>query len=154
MADWVSVAIAFLALCIAAGVAIDNYQHRRRRAQQADVTVYFHWLSDLAPIELSSGEVIDTGYHLVLWNRGPAPAQNVDLEIFDPKGVPLRLLACDDDEFPIPLLESGVKYPIPWLVDAPAAAHRARRFHAKLTWTDDRGPRRRVIPLRRGQVTV
>lgn len=119
--------------------------------KRAHVTVYFHWLTARATVLLSDESEVQAGYHLVIHNRGPAAAREVDVEVFDTDGQKLRLLDLAKGELPLGLLDAGIRYPIPWIVE-PFERH-ARRFQARVSWIDDEGPHERSIPLRRGQLS-
>lgn len=90
------------------------------------------------------------GYHLVVTNQGPAAARNVDVKVTDSDGRPLKLLDLGPDEFPLRVLDTNGRYPIPWIYE-PFRRHE-RRFEATVSWTDGAGPHQRRIPLRRGQL--
>ena len=127
-------------------------QHRRQVALErlADISVYFHWLSSMARVEIPGGEHVSAGYHLVLLNRGPAAAERVALILKDAQGRTLKLLDLHPDELPLSVLDVNGSYPIPFVYE-PVSRH-ARRFEVTLTWTDGHGQHKRIVPLRRGQV--
>lgn len=140
-----------ISVITAACVAIDA----RRAAKRADVTAYFHWLPATARIRLASGGAIDTGYHLVLRNRGPADAQEVTVKVAQPDGGELQLVSIDPNEFPLSTLDAGSRYPIPFALAGGVHEGKSgyRRFVVTLTWRDGGGKKvnTKRIPLRRGQ---
>src|SRR4051812_37528215 len=145
-----SIAIAGAALAVSAMSAIWQYVYRRGHDRRAHVGVSFHWLSDHAKVVLPGREPIAAGYHLVLTNRGPAAARNVDVLVRDADDIKLTLLDLQPEELPLSVLDAGGRYPIPWVIE-PFTRH-ARRFSAALSWDDDDGHQHRVVPLRRGQL--
>jgi hypothetical protein len=56
-------------------------------------------------------------------------------------------------EFPLELLDAGVQYPVPWLLEM-AGKELERRYRIELTWCERdllwRRVRRRTLMLRRG----
>ncbi len=102
------------------------------------------------PDGLVGREPLRAGYHLVLTNRGPAAAHEVDIHVRDSFGQKLILLDVGKDEFPLEILDADSQYPIPWLYE-PFTRH-ARQFSATVRWTDGEGRHERTVPLRRGQV--
>ncbi|CUR54368.1 hypothetical protein [Nocardioides sp.] len=150
MSDWVGVVIGGLALGLSGYTWI--VQHRRQvlADRAADVTVAFHWLRVRAHVTIPGRGEFQAGYHLVLTNRGPAAARNVDVRLSDSDGHPLTLLDLVPGELPLAVLDADGRYPIPWIYE-PFSRH-ARRFEAIVSWTDDAGPHQRRVPLRRGQL--
>lgn len=129
------------------------YEQRRYQAaaeRRAHVSVRFHWLTDHAEVALPGREPLHAGYHLVLDNRGPAAAHEVDIDVKGSSGQMLTLLDVGEGEFPLQVLDADGQYPIPWLYE-PFTRH-ARRFSATVRWTDGDGHHERTVPLRRGQV--
>lgn len=126
----------------------------RRAAKRADVTAYFHWLTATARIRLPDGSEMNTGYHLVLRNRGPANAREVTVKVAQPDGGELQLVSIDPNELPLSILDAGSRYPIPFVLAGGVHEGRSgyRRFVVTLTWRDDRRQiNTKRIPLRRGQ---
>lgn len=142
----------FAGLAVAVSIYTWHVQRSAERAanKRAHVTVYFHWLTARATVRLPDNSQVQARYHLVIHNRGPATAREVNVEVFDRDGQKLRLLDLSKGELPLGLLDAGIRYPIPWIVE-PFERH-ARRFRARLSWVDDEGPHERSIPLRRGQL--
>jgi hypothetical protein len=116
------------------------------------MTAYFQRNVVPAKVLLADGEMRLAGYHLVLWNRGPAQARQVGLRAYDASGEVLDLLDIAPDEFPLDALDAGARYPIPWAI-ADIKVQNRRRFSCTLEWTDPRGFRTTTLPLRRGQVS-
>jgi hypothetical protein len=112
--------------------------YQRAAERKADVTVSFHWLTAMATVVLPGREPLRAAYHLVLANRGPASARQVDLKVSDPSGRPLSLLDVAPGEFPLEVLDDGSRYPIPWLFE-PFTPH-ARRFRSNCVLARRRGP--------------
>jgi hypothetical protein len=148
--DWIGVLIAGLAFALSAATWFLQYRRQVLAERRADVTVSFHWLTNMARVEISGRAPLTAGYHLVLSNRGPAAARSVSLTLKDSGGRMLTLLDLERDELPLPVLDANGRYPIPFLYE-PFTRH-ARRFEASLTWTDGDGRHERVVPLRRGQL--
>lgn len=150
MSNWLSTAFAGLAVLVSAGTWFSQRRYQSASERRADVTVSFHWLTARATVSIPGREPLHAGYHLVLENRGPALATNVNLIARNVDGVQLKLLDVATEEFPLPRLEATVRYPIPWLYE-PFTRH-ARRFLVTVTWNDQAGSHARELPLRRGQV--
>jgi hypothetical protein len=150
MSNWLSTVFAGLAVLVSAGTWFAQRRYQTAAERRADVTVSFHWLTARATVAIPGREPLKAGYHLVIENRGPAMATSVDLVVRNPDGVTLTLLDVAKGEFPLPRLDSGVRYPIPWLYE-PFTRH-ARRFLVTVSWSDKAGSHRRELPLRRGQV--
>lgn len=150
MNEWVSLTIAFAALLVSVLVAWSNLRRQRRDERTAKVTAYFHHLGYYAQIARDDVEIGRAGYHLVIWNQGPAAARNVSLRIYDRTGQELPLLACSPEEFPLSVIDSSGRYPIPW-VAPPEGNPRERQYQVTLTWTDENGHQRKELPLRRGR---
>jgi hypothetical protein len=144
--------IALGALVVSAATAGYAWHQGRTAARRADVTAFLNWLPARAYINVGGSEV-SVGYHLVLWNRGPARARDVDVVVRSPgtaAGADLRLTDIRPDELPLSHLDAGARYPIPWALGADGLAMKdERRFVIHLSWTDSR---RQVveIPVRRG----
>ncbi|MFD7403359.1 hypothetical protein ACFV7R_11935 [Streptomyces sp. NPDC059866] len=150
MSEWISTVIALSALGLSAVTAYTQHRNRKKEILAARVTAYFHRTSEFAKIKLPDGTLRQAGYHLVIWNHGPAPAENVELEVKDREGVGVTLADCPDDEFPLERIDASGRYPVPWLPTADA--HRgARRFTVVLRWQDGNGRQERVLPIRRGE---
>ncbi len=150
MSDWLSAIFAGLAVLVAGGTWYAQRRYQSAAERRADVTVRFHWLTALATVVVPGREPLQAGYHLVLENRGPASAHQVDLEVRDAGGRQLTLLDLAPDEFPLPTFDAGGRYPIPWLYE-PFTRH-ARRFVVTVRWDDGAGHHERELPLRRGQL--
>ena len=71
----------------------------------------------------------------------------------DDAGHELTFLDVASNEFPLKRIDSGGKYPIPWLLSDKDAQDQ-RRFTADLTWKDGNGPQQHNVPLRRGQIVM
>jgi hypothetical protein len=148
--DWIALAALVVSLATASLTWWERWASRRR----ADVTAFLHWLPAKAAVAVG-GSTVSVGYHLVLWNRGPARAADVSVEIQQfgsGTGQAVELTDAQEGELPLSGLEPGARYPIPWALgrDGLQFAHE-RRFEAVLTWSDSR--RRTLhIPLRRGNV--
>ncbi|WP_437028512.1 hypothetical protein [Streptomyces sp. enrichment culture] len=153
MTAWIGTVIALCALALSAVTAYVQHRTRKRETLAADVTAYFHRTSDFAKIKLPDGTIRQAGYHLVIWNHGPASAERVHLAVKDVEGDTVELADCPPDEFPLDRLDQGARYPVPWL--PLADAHRgARRFTVHLRWQDGNGTQERLLPMRRGQTNV
>ena len=150
MGDWLSTLFAGLAVFVSVGTWFAQRRYQSAAERRADVTVSFHWLTARATVVVPGRDPLHAGYHLVLENRGPALATNVNLVVRNVNGVKLKLIDVDAGEFPIPRLEASVRYPIPWLYE-PFTRH-ARRFLITVSWNDRTGSHTRELPLRRGQV--
>jgi hypothetical protein len=150
VSDWLGVIIAGLALALSITTWALQYRRSATAERRADVTVFFHWLTSMARVEIPGHESVSAGYHLVISNRGPATAREVSLTLRDAQARTLELLDLHPDELPLSVLDVSGRYPIPFVYE-PFSRH-ARRFEATLTWTDARGPQSRIVPLRRGQV--
>lgn len=149
-----TLALSGLAILVSAGTAVSVALGARRAAKRAQVTAYFHWLTASARVTLPSGGYTQTGYHLVLRNRGPADAREVTVSVAGTDGAKLPLIAVGRDEFPLSVLDSGGRYPIPFALagDVHEGPSGYRRFMVTLTWRDGRRKLNcRRIPLRRGQ---
>lgn len=150
MSNWLSTIFAGLAVLVSAGTWFAQRRHQSAAARRADVSVSFHWLTSRAKVVVPGREPFLAGYHLVLENRGPASATNVNLVARSAEGAELELLDVGQGEFPLSRLDAGVRYPIPWIYE-PFTRH-ARRFLVTVSWTDHEGAHEREFPLRRGQV--
>ncbi|BDZ57656.1 hypothetical protein [Barrientosiimonas endolithica] len=150
MSQWLGIVIAAAALALSLYTLVTQELRGRRAERRADMTVSFHWLTSRAYVELEGREPVMAGYHLVLSNRGPAAATDVDVTLRDESGRQLRLLDVERGELPLAEMAAGARYPIPWAYE-PFRQH-SRRFEATLTWADGNGNQQRVVPLRRGQL--
>jgi hypothetical protein len=148
--DWIALAALFVSV-VTAGAAL--WQHRTSQ-RRADVTAFLHWLPARAHIRVNEDEVT-VGYHLVLWNRGPSRATDVNVAVLfveNDNAEQLPLTDAGDGEFPLAVLEAGARYPIPWALGEDGLARKdERRFMLVLSWTDSRQHTLRV-PIRRGNV--
>ena len=133
-----------------AGTWFAQRQYQSAAQRRADVAVSFHWLTARAKVVIPGREPLCAGYHLILDNRGPALATDVNLVVQDADGTQLTLLDIAPSEFPLSRLDAGVRYSIPWLYE-PFTPH-ARRFIFTVTWNDEAGPQEWELRLRRGQV--
>jgi hypothetical protein len=150
---WIGTVIALCALVLSAITAYVQHRARKRETLAAEVTAYFHRTSDFAKIKLPDGSVRQAGYHLVIWNQGPASAEHVHVTVRDVEGGAVELADSPSDEFPLMRLDRGTRYPVPWL--PVSDAHRGtRRFAVHLRWQDGNGRQERVLPIRRGQTNV
>jgi len=152
--EWWTIGLAALAVAVSLVTAVSVALGARRAAKRAAVTVYLHRLNDMARIVLPTGGVAQTGYHLVLRNRGPADATQVRVTVAGPDGQELKLEALDAGELPLASLDAGSRYPIPFVL--PGGVHEGRRgyrrFTVLLVWRDGRSSEnRKIIPLRRGE---
>lgn len=151
MNAWVATGIALVSLAVSAVTFIVSWRHQRSHERAADVTVYFHWLVAYSKVRLKSGADRRAGYNLVLWNRGPSAATGVDITIYD-NDRHLRTLAdSPPEEFPLERLDSGARYPIPWVLDNDSQGE-SRRFTVDISWHDGNGTQKHTLPLRRGQI--
>jgi hypothetical protein len=149
-----SIALAALVVSVAtAGVAGWRSWSSGRRAE---VGAYFRWLESRAWVRLPSGEVITVGYHLVLVNRGPRRAEQVDVEVYRRRGSErqqTKLTDLQPGELPLDVLDPGGRYPIPWALGQDGLEFADdRRFEVEVTWRDRAGKQSRCIPLRRGNI--
>lgn len=152
--EWWTIVLAALAVAVSIGTAVSVARGARRAAKRAAVTVYLHRLSDIAQVLLPNGGAAQTGYHLVLRNRGPADATQVRVTVVGPDGEELRLEALDAGELPLASLDAGSRYPIPFVL--PGDVHEGRRGYRRFTvlleWRDGRSrENRKAIPVRRGE---
>ncbi|RJS47416.1 hypothetical protein [Nocardioides cavernaquae] len=149
--DW----IALSALIVSVGTAIFTLSWRWISLRRADVTAFLHWLPARAYISVDGCDDVSVGYHLVLWNRGPARARLVDVEVHFMDGEEaetLRLTDVAPGELPLAQLDPGARYPIPWALGEDGLARSdERRFVLTLSWTDSRS-RSVQVPIRRGNV--
>ncbi|MFD5329096.1 hypothetical protein [Streptomyces sp. NPDC127092] len=153
MNAWIGTVIALCALVLSAVTAYAQHRARTRETLGAEVTAYFHRTSDFAKIKLADGSIRRAGYHLVIWNQGPASAEQVHVSVEDVAGGVVELADSPADEFPLLRLDRGARYPVPWL--PLADAHRGnRRFVVQMRWQDGNGTQERVLPLRRGETNV
>lgn len=148
--DVVNLTIAFAALALSAAVAWSTFTQRRRTERSAHVTAYFHHLGYHAEVAVDGTPIGKAGYHLVIWNQGPAVARDIGLRIYDRSGHQLALLACPDDEFPLSAIDVAGRYPIPW-ISTQDRNPRERQYRVTLTWTDGNGTQHKDLPLRRGK---
>jgi hypothetical protein len=137
MSDWLSAFFAGLAVLVSAGTWFAQRRYPSATESRADVSVSFHWLTARARVVVPGREPLHAGYHLVLENRGPALATNVNLVVRNADGAELKLLDVAKGEFPLPRLDAGVRYPIPWMYE-PFTRH-ARRFLVSVSWNDQAG---------------
>jgi hypothetical protein len=148
--DWIALA----ALLVSVATAVLTVSWRLISLRRADVTAFLHWLPARTYIQTDSGEV-SVGYHLILWNRGPARARKVSVRVAFMDGArpeALRLTDVREGELPLPQLDAGARYPIPWALGSDGLARAdERRFILTLSWTDSR-PRTLSLPIRRGNV--
>src|SRR4051794_6811248 len=128
MSEWIGVLIAALAFALSGATWLLQYRRQVLADRRADVTVFFHWLTEHAQVDLPGRESLAAGYHLVLSNRGQAAAKSVKLTVRDAAGQTLTLLDVEPGELPLSDLDPHVRYPIPWLYE-PFQRH-ARRFQA------------------------
>lgn len=152
--ELLSTVAAILAFGLSVGTAYRVWRREAEAAKRADVAVYFHWLTTSADIVLPTGGQARTGYHLVLRNGGPRAAEDVTVLVENSSGETLCLLALEPDEFPLPLLDSGGVYPIPFVLEAGRHEGKRglRRFKVTLEWRDGRrGRGHKTVWLRRGQ---
>lgn len=156
MSSWLGVIIAGLALAISGITFVMTHQDQRRESQTARLTAYFHWNREKSRVDLPD-RTIHVGYNLVVWNQGPAAARHIHLEVRRPGGEPVRLASVDADEFPLSLIDRDGRYPVQFAPDLEAFFNSKdhpmiRRFEIRLRWTDGRGEREKIVPLRRGQL--
>jgi hypothetical protein len=156
VSDWLSTVIAGVALLVSVLTAAGTYLQSRRRLRTAELTAYFYWNQARARVDLPDRRIY-VGYNLVIWNQGPAPALNVDLEVRRPAGQIVRLASVEDGELPLARIDSAGKYPLQFAPDLDeffeADNHPiVRRFDIRLRWTDGNGRHEKLVPLRRGQL--
>ena len=148
--DWIALA----ALLVSVATAVLTMSWRLVSLRRADVTAFLHWLPARTYIETDGGEV-SVGYHLILWNRGPARAKRVNVKVQFMDGdrpEALRLTDVREGELPLERLDPGARYPIPWALGADGLARaEERRFVLTLSWTDSTSRTLR-LPIRRGNV--
>lgn len=153
--DWASTMTAVaaaLSLFLSITVAVSQHRFQTRSNKTASVTAYFHRTKDWTHVTLNDGTEAKAGYHLVLWNQGPASAEDLELLVCDGRGTHLTLVDSPAEEFPLKRLDAGGRYPIPWIVEPRRPG--IRRVIATLRWQDGRGPQERQIPLRRGETNM
>jgi hypothetical protein len=151
--DWLGALFAGAALVLSALVAHDSYRSRGRASRTANVTAYFHRVSEFARVVATDGTSWRAGYHLVVWNQGPSAATGIRVDIRDAKGDPVPLADFAPDELPLPRLDPAGRYPIPWLPTG-EEQRAQRRFEVTVTWSDGNGTHEHVVPLRRGQTSL
>lgn len=151
--------IAIAALVVSILTAAITGWRALARARKADVSAYFNWLPAFAYIDLPSGDKVRVGYHLVLQNRGPHRARNVNVRVYAiGQGSDWQEALFTDirpEELPLESLDSETRYPIPWALGEDGMEfRRERRFEVELAWKDSRLRRRQVrrIPLRKGNI--
>ncbi|MGW4803515.1 hypothetical protein [Kitasatospora sp. NPDC004272] len=153
MNAWLGTVIALAALLLSAVTAYRQHRLRGRQERAAEVTAYFHRTAEFAKVKLPDETVREAGYHLVVWNRGPAPATAVRVELAAADGDPVQLADLAPDEFPLARIDRDGRYPLPWL--PVGTVHRGeRRFTVRLRWEDGNGPQERLLPLRKGQTSL
>lgn len=140
-----------IAVLISLAAAYLSWRWRVEDTRGAEVTIYFHRNTEKAQVVTPSGKTRLVGYNLVIWNRGPSVAKDIELSVFDESGNEIHLLDVADDEFPLDCLDPGTRYPIPWII---SHAGTRRRFRCSVTWWDDKGNHIRSLPLRRGQTSL
>ncbi len=114
----------------------ERREEERRSQQRADVTVECSSRGERSRV---AHTLLD--YFLVLHNRGPAVARNVNLraELLD--GSTTLPSIRDNGLLPVPLLDSGQRYPM--AVDV--AMGDAIVFDVVVTWEDDEGPKEKRL---------
>ena len=65
--DWANVSIASAAFVVSAATAWTSYRHRQEDVRRADVTAYFHWLTEFAKIKLLMARSLKPG---TTWSYG------------------------------------------------------------------------------------
>jgi hypothetical protein len=147
--DWISNAIALAALAASGVTAVLTWRWRISDRGSAEMTVYFHRNSEMAKVH-TEGQVRLVGYNLVLWNRGPCAATKISFEVFNGTGAQMSLVDLDAHELPLSRLESGARYPVPWLL---GSEEHGRHFRCSLYWEDGNGSHSITLPLRRGETS-
>lgn len=145
--DWIALA----ALTVSVTTAVYAWRRGLAAARRADVTAFLNWLPARAYLKVGESD-ITVGYHLVLWNRGPARATNVSVSVHTAEHPHkhVRLTDVRADEFPLSSLDPGARYPIPWALGEDGLESKdERRFLLKLTWSDSTD-HAIEIPIRRG----
>ena len=90
-----------MALVVSIATAASAYFHPRRESRAANLTAYFYWNRELSRVDLPDGQSIGVGYNLVVWNQGPATAQDVRVEVLAPSGDAVELATVETGEFPL-----------------------------------------------------
>jgi hypothetical protein len=111
----------------------ERREEERRARREADVTVRF----DSRQEQLRSGKT--TASFMVVHNRGPAVARDVDVKLDGGGGQHLPLIP--EGVLPIPFLDSGQEYQIRMF----PALGEAFVFDAIVTWQDDEGPKEKRL---------
>jgi hypothetical protein len=149
--NWASVIVSVFALAVSGLTAYLSWRWRVIDQRRADLTAYFHRNSETAKVTLKPGDLRLVGYNLVLWNRGPAPARTINFHIYRGDGAELSILGIEDNEFPLPILSSNARYPIPWIL---SKRELGRRFRCDISWIDGSGAQFVSLPLRRGETHI
>lgn len=87
--------------------------------------------------------------YIFLANHGEAPARDVTFELTGPEGEEVGgdpLQDVEDDEFPLPTLDPGTEYPLPFRL---SPSETQMRLRAHVEWDDDEGHKSRTVWLRR-----
>jgi hypothetical protein len=155
VSNWLSTAIAGIALVVSVLTAVTALIQGRRGSRTAELTAYFHRNQQKARVDLPDRK-IHVGYNLVIWNVGPATALEIDLEIRRPSGEVVGLVSLEEGELPLARIDRGGKYPLqfaPDLIEFFESDNHpiVRRFDVLLRWKDGNGRHEKLVPLRRGQ---
>jgi len=155
MSNWLSTAIAAVALLVSVLTAAAAYVRAGRESRTANVTAYFHWNQEKSRVDLRDRK-IHVGYNLVVWNQGPATATDIHLEVRRPGAEVVRLASIEQGEFPLARIDSSGKYPVQFAPELKEFFESddhpvVRRFDVLLHWSDGNGRHETMVPLRRGQ---
>lgn len=141
---------AILVSLLALGFAIYSFVRQfglQRRVTSIEVArreeeVAARLVADLtAAVKREARSDIGSDWWLVLTNRGPAVAKNVDVDITAKENEPPELLK-DQHSFPL-TMDAGQDYPLYMtvLIDS------GPTFQAHLRWEDGRGPQTKTLSL-------
>jgi hypothetical protein len=147
----VSLLVSVVAAGISGATVYLTVRWRTHDRRVALVNSYFHRNDSFAQLRNPDGSVRKVGYQLVVWNRGPAVAEAVDILVETIDGTPVTVCSLLPGELPVPRLEAEARYPIPWVL-ADENQRDIRLFRVQLKWTDGAGAQMRTLQLRRGQV--
>lgn len=130
-------------------VSIEEARRNEERtaAETAHVTVDLLVVPRHHSSHFREGTQTEDRRYLAITNTGQAAATEVTCDISAADGEPLvgDPVRTEDDEFPIPVLDAGSAYPLPF---RPVIGTQMR-LRARVEWNDPRGNHERTILLRR-----
>jgi hypothetical protein len=121
----------------------ERREEERRSRRQADVTLRFdsHEIPGRSAMQLVAGSsfIPTAEIFMVVHNRGPAVARDVDVKLDG--GSSQHLPVVPEGMLPLPVLDSGQEFSIRMPVTVAVAVV----FDAIVTWQDDEGPKEKHI---------